>query len=145
MPAIQYQDLEVGSHLALYRALAKGATRFIIGPDVETIVRYVGERAAHLMPPELEDLGLISGPLAVVHEFTWQRLVGLLEKSPFDAASWSFYLDWRAIAAGWAPPVYFPTSLPEFPSSLSRIRDWIDVELFDVPGFTRRRRKPHQR
>jgi hypothetical protein len=136
IPVIQYGNLDADNHFALNKVLAESARRFIFGPNEQIIQQFIKVKREMNRVPEPEELGLISDRLAIVHEFTWHRLVAMLEKSPLEKAAWSFNLDWKAVSAGWAPPVYFPTNLPEFPSSLRRIQDSILVDLYDVQGFT---------
>jgi hypothetical protein len=136
VPIIEYEVLEYNNHLALNSALAASAQRFIFGPNKEIISRYMPEKKTVNRVPEPEELGFISGKLAVVHEFAWHRFVGMLEESPFAQSSWNFDLVWGAIASDWTPAIIFPTNLPEFPSPLARVQNSIYIDLYDLPGST---------
>jgi len=136
VPLITHSDLGPGNHLGLNQVLASSAHRFVFGPDEQAITPHLGRATAPSRIPESEELGFIAGTLSVVHEFAWHRLVGVLEKSPFDADTWDFSIDLQAVAAGWMPLVILPTNLPEFPPSLSRSGPVISIHLYDVPGFT---------
>jgi hypothetical protein len=136
VPLVSHSHLAPGNHLGLNRTLASSAHRFVFGPDEKAIIPHLSRQATPSRVPESEELGFITGTLSVVHEFAWHRLVGVLEKSPFDPDTWDFSLDWHAIAAGWAPLVILPTNLPEFPAPLSRSGPVISIQLYDIPGFT---------
>jgi tetratricopeptide (TPR) repeat protein len=132
-PIISYRELKTDNHTGLNKALAAIAQSFIYGSNQAVVGRYLvpGEDLPTI--PELKDCGFISGTLAVIHEFTWHRLVSVLCKNPDGFESHRFELDWKAIkAGGWVPPVLLPTNLPEFPSALTRSNDVISVDFFDV-------------
>ncbi len=135
-PIIEYSNLSPDDHNHLNSTLVANARRFIFGSNETAISSFFGNKYETRLVPEPGELGFISGPLAVLHEFTWHRLVSVLSKSPLSQDAWSFAFDWQAISNGWAPPIYFPDNLPEFPPSLKRDGDMITVSLYDVPGFT---------
>jgi hypothetical protein len=117
------------------------AHRFIFGPDELTVTRHLGHgRGSPSRVPEPYDLGFISGPLAMVHEFTWHRLVGVLAKPPDHEDAWKFDLDWKAIASGWKPvaiiPSWGPRVMFDLPPALRREGDVIYVGFYDVEGLT---------
>ena len=136
IPKIKYASLISKNHIGLNESIAQIAQRYIFGPDLASLRKYFIPPYQPLSAPEPEYFGFISGPLAVVHEFTWHRLVSFLENFNAGEQNPSFDLDWPAIANGWAPPVYLPTNLPEFAPSLSWKANGISVSFFDVPGFT---------
>lgn len=136
-PLIEYVKLRPDNHRQLNVTLAKGARRFIFGADEPTVADYlscVDDAPARV--PEPYELGFIYGPLAMVHEFTWHRLVGVLAKPPDHGDAWKFNLDWEAIASVWKPVIVFPLNLPEFPPALSREGNIIYVDFYDVEGLT---------
>lgn len=140
-PIIEYVDLRPDNHRHLNITLAEGAHRFIFGPDELTVTRYLGHgRDSPSRVPEPYDLGFISGPLAMVHEFTWHRLVGVLAKPPDHEDAWKFDLDWKAIASGWKPvaiiPSWGPRVMFDLPPALRREGDVIYVDFYDVEGLT---------
>ena len=135
-PRIRYLDLSPGNHLGLNESLGNIAQRFIFGPDRDLVKTYLYQSDKAPPIPEPYQLGFISGPLAVVHEFTWHRLIGAISKDSNDEDSNKFDLDFEVLAQGWAPPIYFPTNLPEFPSCLTRRGNIIEASFFEVEGFT---------
>jgi uncharacterized protein DUF4238 len=137
---IEHRPLDPGNHRGLNDAIALAAQRFMYGATqkaVEPHLQPLSEDRKH--PPEPGQLGFAVGPLAVVHEFAWHRLVSSVARAPGDARVARFELDWQAISEDWSPPVYFPANLPEFPPSLRVDGDFIDIELYEVPGFTDQR------
>lgn len=141
VPIIEYRQLHAGNHLKLNETLGRWARRFLFGPDEAAVRQYLTQQISPSPVPEPGMLGFIDGPLAVVHEFTWHRLVGVLAKHPESEQSWSFELDWGAIAKGWCPHIIFPLNLPAFPPSLSRVGNAIRVTFYEVEGFTINRKK----
>ena len=130
-PDIEHADGSSGDRERLTRALSSTAQRFVFGPDEGTVAK--GLRAARSSPaaPEPEQLGFITGRLAVAHEFTWHRLAPALERDPSDGGPWDFPLDREGLSRGWAPPVFLPTNLPEFPPALRREGQAIIADFYD--------------
>jgi hypothetical protein len=138
-PIIQYVRLRKDNHDGFNSGSARQARRFIFGVDEATVTRYLSQ--VDDSPPtviEPYEVGFIYGPLAVVHEFTWHRLVSVLAKSPDHENAWRFDFDWQAVASVWKPVVIFPLNLPEFPPALRREGDVIYVDFYEVEGFTTR-------
>lgn len=131
IPVIEYFHNMPNNHEGLNEALSSIAQRFIFGPDDTTIEKYLSSGSKANFPPEPEQLGFITDPLARAHEFTWHRLAAAIERDPDSEDPWEFDLDWELIAKGWAPPVYFPVNLIEFPPVLNRINDSIIAEFYN--------------
>lgn len=136
IPKIRYLPLEEKNHIGLNESIAMFAQRYIFGSDLSTLQEYAIHPHNPIPAPEPQNIGFIAGPLAVVHEFTWHRLVSFLEKFSAGDQDPSFDLDWSRIANGWAPPVNLPTNLPDFSPSLARKANVISVSFFDVSGFS---------
>lgn len=115
----------------LNEAMSSLAQRFIFGSDDDTVAKWLHRSRSTRISPEPEQLGFITDPLARAHEFTWHRLAAALERDPSDGAPWDFALDWEKLAQGWAPMVFFPVNLLEFPPSLHRESDAIIAEFYD--------------
>ena len=130
VPEIEYTHSSPGNHEGLNRVLSSSAQRFLFGPD-ETVGRWLRGPPASLFLSEPRQLGFITGPLAVAHEFTWHRLAPAVERDPSDGAPWDFSFDWEGLSRGWAPPVLFPTNLVEFPPALRREGQSISVQFYD--------------
>jgi hypothetical protein len=131
-PNIKHTSIKAGNENALNNAIVAGAQRFIFGSNKELIARLVLERQdihSSRGTPEPGEIGFLTGSDARVHEFTWHRLISFLVKSNDDTSA-SFAVDWEALAKGWCPPIYLPTNLPEFPSSLYRKGDEICAYLY---------------
>lgn len=136
-PILEHRTLLAGNYAQLNEALADTADRFIFGSSRAIVERYLQSPEKDRPPLEPLSVGFITGRLAVVHEFTWHRFISAISKRPKGEESVSFDLDWPAIAAVWKPPgVFFPTNLPEFPSALRQHGNFINVDLYDVEGFT---------
>lgn len=135
-PLIEYAELSSNNHFGLNKALVSNAQRFVFGSDEALIRRLLQEESRLSSVVEPAELGFIAGTLAMVHEFTWHRLVSTLSKNPGDESAWSFDLDFGAIAAGWYSPVAIPINLPEFPPALRRDGNKIIVSFYDVQGLT---------
>ena len=137
-PLIEHVELYPENHRDLNITLALGARRFIFGADESTVAHCLTQvDDSPCGVPEPGQLGFIFGPLAMVHEFTWHRLTGVLTKPPDHEDAWKFDLDWKAIASVWKPPaVVFPLNLPEFPPALRREGNVIYVDFYDVEGLT---------
>jgi hypothetical protein len=135
-PLIEYTKLKLNNQDDLNKTLAVGARRFIFGSNESTIQSLLHEKRRNTRVPEPGEIGFISGPHAAVHEFTWHKLVSAISKKPSSKDSWNFEFDWKQIANGWAPPVFLPVNLPQFPPALQRIDNVIGVNLYEVPGFT---------
>jgi tetratricopeptide (TPR) repeat protein len=135
IPDIEYAETLPTNHDGLSRALWATAQRFVFGPDEETVKRWLRESSAAYVPAEPEQLGFLSRSAARAHEFTWHRLAAALERDPSDTAPWDFPLDWEKLSEGWAPPVFFPANLVEFPPALRREGDSIIAEFYDPEGY----------
>jgi len=131
IPVIDYFHNMPNNHEDLNNALSSIAQHFIFGPDDTTIEKYLSSSSKVSFPPEPEQLGFITDPLARAHEFTWHRLAAVIEGDPDSEETWGFDLDWKLIAKGWAPPVYFPVNLIEFPLALNKVDDSIIAEFYD--------------
>lgn len=131
VPIIDYYDNKPNNHEGLNVVLSSTAQSFIFGPEKTTIRKYLTSKNYIPFPPEPEQLGFITNPLAMAHEFTWHRLAAVIEKDIDDEQSWQFPLDWDLIQKGWTPIVFFPTNLIEFPSALKRVDDSIYAEFYD--------------
>lgn len=131
IPIIEYVQNLPNNHEGLNRALASNAQRFIFGPDETTVEKYLGARNLINCPLEPEQLGFINNPQARAHEFTWHRLACAIEQNPAGEEAWKFDLNWNLIAKGWAPMVFFPVNLIEFPPALKRKKDVIVAEFYD--------------
>ncbi|MFV2045615.1 MAG: tetratricopeptide repeat protein, partial [Anaerolineales bacterium] len=130
-PAIEHVSNPPDDHEGLNRALASIAQRFIFGSDEATVTRWLEDAIGSVMPPEPEQLGFITDPLARAHEFTWHRLAAAIELAPDEDIPWDFPLDWNLVAQGWAPPVFFAVNLVEFPPALQRAEDGIYANFYD--------------
>ncbi|WP_437960384.1 DUF4238 domain-containing protein (plasmid) [Sorangium sp. So ce119] len=141
IPLIKRTALSPYSHIQLGQVLASSAARFIYGSDEATVSSYLStlppdtvakrfeERASDLWEPV--ELGFLDSTRARVHEFTWHRLVSMLEAD--DPRTASFHnLDFEVLQRGWCPPMYFPTNLPEFEPGLAVVGREILVHLYDV-------------
>jgi hypothetical protein len=135
-PIIQYSTLFPDNHIGLNNILTRNARRFIFGSEKALIQSLLQQESNPSPVPEPGELGFIDGRLAMVHEFTWHRLVSTLSKDPENESSWSFNLDFDALAAGWVPPIILPINLPEFPPALRREGNKIVLSFYDVEGFT---------
>lgn len=132
MASIEYGDLSRNNHLQMNDALTQVAQRFVFG-STENVVRQHLIREASARPvPELEEFGFIGSQLLRVHEFTWHRLVSVIDKHPLSADSWSFDIDWSALASGWVPPPVLPINAPVYPPAISRKGNLLRVTLYDV-------------
>jgi tetratricopeptide (TPR) repeat protein len=131
IPVIHRVRAAAHEQTGLNKAIAANAQRFLFGPNAETISAFLLAGHTPGLPPEPEQLGFISGPLAVAHEFTWHRLVSAIAKPPSDLKQWDFALDWKTVAAGWHPPVFFAMNLLEFPPALHRKGPRISVRFYD--------------
>jgi hypothetical protein len=136
--AIQYGDLDEGNHLSMNRTLAEVAQRFVFSAT-EKAVSDVLTRSDHPVPvPDPIQLGFVGPPLDRIHEFTWHRLVSVLEKHPLSPESWDFEVDWAAVASGWAPITVLPMNAPIYPPAIRRKEGLLRVTLYDpndvLPG-----------
>jgi hypothetical protein len=131
MPSIAYADLRRNNHLQMNDALTQVAQRFVFGANEEIVRQHLIRSDSALPVPEFEELGFIGSHLMRVHEFTWYRLVSVLDKHPLSAESWSFELDFPAIASGWAPMPVLPVLGPYHPSAISRRKGLLRVTLYD--------------
>lgn len=135
VPLIDYGVIPTDTY-ELNATLAAGAYKLVFGPDEKTIRPYLNVKHNPGITPDPYVLGFIGGRLSAVHEFTWHRLVGMLEKPTDSPESYAFPFDPEEIVSDWCPPIMLPTNLPEFPSALNRQGDYIGVDFFDVEGFT---------
>lgn len=135
IPAIEYGGLSPGYQEHALQGLAHYSQRSIFGADEATIARLLPKDPSPPSLPEPGMLGFMQGIPNVVHEFLWHRLVAALEKHPDELGPKGFTLDFGAIKKGWAPPMYFPTDLPQFPVGLRRSGNHITITLFELPQY----------
>ncbi len=135
VPNIRYITLFEGNHQQFNKAIAANADRFVFGPDEKTIGEYIDPAVFDRNRPNPFALGFQSGRMARAHEFTWHRLVPVLERNPRNMKSWDFKLDFEQLSKGWHPPIFFPANLIEFPSPLRRDNDTIIVEFYDPEAY----------
>lgn len=130
-PDVEYVDALPGNREDLNRAVSAAAGRFIFGPNERFVDGWLRTAPPAPSPPEPGQLGFITGTLALAHEFTWHRLAPAIERDPSDGGPWDFPLDVEGLVRGWAPPLYFPGNLPEFPLALRREGPSIVAEFYD--------------
>ena len=131
LPSIAYSDLDRNNHLQMNDVLAQVAQRFVFGASEEIVRQHLVRSDTVLPVPEVEEMGFIGSRLMRVHEFTWYRLVSVLDKHPLSEHSWSFELDFPAIVSGWAPMPVLPVLGPYYPSAVSRRGGQLRVTLYD--------------
>lgn len=129
---LEHDDLTPGNHLLLNKTLDRVAQRFIFGPNEEVVKSYITRSDTSEQVPDLVELGFLGEPLARVHEFTWYRLVSVLENHPLSSKSWDIDLDWDALAAGWVPTPLLPMNTPMYPSAVRRKKGLLRVSLYDL-------------
>lgn len=130
VPIIEYIDSPDNDHLGLNQAINRFAQRFIFGPDEESIKRYFDRSYKSHYSLEPQQLGFITGPEALAHEFTWHRLATAVRRHP-EEEPWDFQLNYEVIADGWCPPVMFPVNLIEFPPALERVQNEIVAKFYN--------------
>jgi hypothetical protein len=81
-PEINYGISPAEDQSDLNKVLASISQRFIFGSNIRSIHRYMGELKPSMGVPEPGRLGFIDGPLAMVHEMTWYRLITVLSDPP---------------------------------------------------------------
>jgi hypothetical protein len=80
-PKIEYQISPSDNHVDLNHILAMRATRFLFGPDTNTVASYLFHQQS-LPPMEPEQIGFISGYYAIVHDMDWHNLISALSIPP---------------------------------------------------------------
>jgi len=136
VPKINYVEVIKGNGHHLNTGIHTLAQRFVFGSNQETIERYCYRPHNLITPPEPGLAGFIYGRLAVVHEFTWHRLISFLNCNSLNPEPRMFDLNPTAYMKGWYPKIFLPTNLPLFPNPFNIINNEIEVELYDVAGFT---------
>jgi tetratricopeptide (TPR) repeat protein len=131
VPIIQYVDEPPNSHLFLNNVLASAAHRNIFGSNEKTINDLISIKYRKPQVIEPFYFGFLADPLARAYEFTWHRLVSVLQINPTSQENFDFKIDWKNIPNGWYPPVFFPMNLIEFPSTLSKRGKYINIEFYD--------------
>lgn len=129
--SIAYSDLDRNNHLQMNDVVTQVAQRFVFGANEEIVRQHLIRSESVIPVPELEEMGFIGSRLMRVHEFTWHRLVSVLDKHPLSAESWAFELDFPAIVSGWAPVPVLPISGPNYPPAISRREGLLRVTLYD--------------
>jgi hypothetical protein len=139
-PIIRRTTLNPGAHLDLARLLSFGANRFVFGPDEATVQAQLDDpMVAGSAGPESRlwqlweplRVGFMDSVRARVHEFTWHRLVSMLEGQPPKVPLFEEF-DFSALSRGWCPPLIFPGNLPSFAPPLAVIGREIVAHLYDV-------------
>ena len=70
-PVIEYYTLDDDEHLALLRAMAGYARRFVIGPDEKTMQRYLTKKPPPTRSIEPSEFGFMTGRRAARWEMTY--------------------------------------------------------------------------
>jgi hypothetical protein len=97
IPLLDHAQQREGIDGSLNQAISALSQRFLFGPDEPTVTRYLRPRKAQPLPPEPQQLGFITDPLARAHEFTWHRLAAAVERDPDDQDAWC---QWQSNRSG---------------------------------------------
>ena len=138
VPFIEYRTLERGKQSEINRVGAEWAQRFIFGRDEQTVARYLSTGDGPTDVPGPIEFGFVSGPLAMVHEFAWHRLISYIQKDPNDLACLtSPVIDWQAVAVGWKPPAILPLShqMSFMTRAAWREGNWLRIDFDDPTGI----------
>lgn len=81
-PRIEYHKIDDAQQQGALRAFAASAQRFIVGPDEETMRRFVVQEDVPPPVPEPVSLGFMGGKMARRYEHTWLRVLGEISKPP---------------------------------------------------------------
>jgi hypothetical protein len=133
-PNIRYMTVGRDWALGINNLVAFRAQRFVYGENKTLIAQAMASLPRQHTPGrpiEPADLGFLTGIDAVVHEFTWHRLISFLMNPSHTEANEQFDIDWNLIALGWHPPVMFALNLPMFPTALRRSGDVLAVDFYD--------------
>lgn len=130
-PLIKYVTLNSGNHLGFCEEIARFAQRFIFGSDQLSIGKYLNDKGVPPFAVAFSQKDFINPRMARAHEFTWHRLVSVLDKSPETSDIDEFKIDWNFLAKGWCPPVSFAVNLPEFPPALHKHENSIKITFYD--------------
>ncbi len=124
-------------------AQARAATRFVFGSQEKELNRsgsFFTEREAVDSRTTMERWPE-SYRLRIVHEFEWHRLAGVADKNPAALTRgrtnpFQRIKPDRIFREGWIPIPIFPMNLPDFRTGLSIQGNHIQLDMFELPGFT---------
>ena len=131
IPLIEYEQISAENAKEFNAAIANCAREFVISSNDKLVQKLLYYSHSVSATAESHNPGFLTGSWAMAHEFTWHRLIGVIEKKPSETVKTNFPIEYDIVSLGWYPPVILPLNLAEFPPALIREGNLIKIKFYD--------------